>query len=256
MTAQRAARRGPRTLGGTAMKLPTGKARTRLDAHVHGVLSTLHPERGPDAQPVVYAMSDDGHVGIPIDRVKPKSSSRLQREDNLAADPRGSLLVEWWETDDWSRLWWVRARLSTCPTRRLSWSTSSPTGWRARCLSTPTSHSTGCLCSVSSTSPGGLPARTPEHHVRRSGSTAPGRPRSAIPQGMQREPSRSRLAAQRRTRPRPWACAGLLAACCGRWPRWHRATDATARLAAERRTPRWRHRRACTIATDGSTVVA
>jgi len=97
------------------MKLPTDEARTRLGAHVHGVLGTLHPERGPDAQPVVYAVSDDGHVGVPIDRVKPKSSSRLQREDNLAADPRGSLLVEWWETGDWSRLWWVRARLEHLP---------------------------------------------------------------------------------------------------------------------------------------------
>ncbi len=93
------------------MKLSTDEARTRLGAQVHGVLCTLHPERGPDPQPVVYAVSDDGHVGVPIDRVKPKSSSRLQRERNLAADPRGSLLVEWWETEDWSRLWWVRARL-------------------------------------------------------------------------------------------------------------------------------------------------
>jgi hypothetical protein len=48
---------------------------------------------------------------VPIDRVKPKTSSRLQREDNLAADPRGSLLIEHWETEDWSRLWWVRAQL-------------------------------------------------------------------------------------------------------------------------------------------------
>ena len=97
------------------MKLPTDEARTRLGAQVHGVLCTLHPRRGPDAQPVVYAVGDDGTVGIPIDRVKPKSSSRLQRENNLAADPRGSLMVEWWETEDWSRLWWVRARLEHVP---------------------------------------------------------------------------------------------------------------------------------------------
>ena len=56
-------------------------------------------------------MSADGHVGVPIDRVKPKSSSRLQREDNLAADPRGALLIERWDAEDWSRLWWVRAEL-------------------------------------------------------------------------------------------------------------------------------------------------
>jgi hypothetical protein len=93
------------------MRLTSEEATVRLEAEAHGVLCTLHPERGPDPQPVVYAVSADGHVGVPIDRVKPKSSSRLQREDNLAADPRGSLLIEHWETEDWSRLWWVRARL-------------------------------------------------------------------------------------------------------------------------------------------------
>ena len=93
------------------MRLNVDESRSRLAAHVHGVLCTLHPERGPDPQPVVYAVSDDGHVGVPIDRIKPKASSRLQREHNLAADPRGALLVEHWDTEDWSRLWWVRAHL-------------------------------------------------------------------------------------------------------------------------------------------------
>lgn len=92
------------------MRLNDDEALSRLSDNVHGVLCTLHPERGPDPQPVVYAVSE-GHVGVPIDRVKPKASSRLQREDNLAADPRGALLVENWDTEDWSRLWWVRADL-------------------------------------------------------------------------------------------------------------------------------------------------
>src|SRR6478735_1346239 len=68
-----------------------------------------------------------------------------------------------------SRVWLLLA----CPTRRLSSSKSSPTGWRARCLSTPTSPSTGCSCSAYSTSRGGLPASTPEHHLRQSGLTPP-----------------------------------------------------------------------------------
>ncbi|MCH1865312.1 pyridoxamine 5'-phosphate oxidase family protein [Nocardioides sp. CFH 31398] len=97
------------------MKLEQEAARARLDAHVHGVLCTLHPERGPDPMPVVYAVSDDGHVGVPIDSVKPKARSRLQREDNLDADPRGSLLVDHWDAEDWSRLWWVRAQLEHVP---------------------------------------------------------------------------------------------------------------------------------------------
>lgn len=91
------------------MRLDADVARTRLGEHVHGVFCTIHPERGPDPQPVVYAVTDDGFIGVPIDKVKPKASSRLQREDNLDADPRGSLLIEQWDHDDWSRLWWVRA---------------------------------------------------------------------------------------------------------------------------------------------------
>lgn len=90
------------------MRLSADDARARLDTQVHGVLCTLHPDRGPDPQPVVFAVSADGHIGVPIDRVKAKSSTRLRREDNLEADPRASLLVEHWETQDWSRLWWVR----------------------------------------------------------------------------------------------------------------------------------------------------
>lgn len=97
------------------MKLGTDEARARLAANVHGVMCTLHPERGPDPVPCVYAVSDDGHVGVPIDKVKPKASTRLQREDNLLADPRASLLVELWDADDWSRLWWVRADLENVP---------------------------------------------------------------------------------------------------------------------------------------------
>lgn len=82
----------------------------RLEACDHGVLSTVHSERGVDAVPVVFAVGD-GHVGVPIDRVKPKASGRLQRERNLGADPRATLLVEHWDAEDWSRLWWVRAEL-------------------------------------------------------------------------------------------------------------------------------------------------
>ena len=96
------------------MRLSEEAARARLEEHVHGVFATLHPERGPDPQPVVYAVHD-GHVGVPIDRVKPKASSRLQREDNLDADPRGSLLVEHWDAEEWSRLWWVRTDTEHVP---------------------------------------------------------------------------------------------------------------------------------------------
>jgi PPOX class probable F420-dependent enzyme len=93
-----------------AMRLADHEARARLESHDHGILCTVHAERGVDAVPVAYAV-DDGDVGVPIDWVKPKASLRLQRERNLEADPRATLLVEHWDRSDWSRLWWVRAEL-------------------------------------------------------------------------------------------------------------------------------------------------
>jgi PPOX class probable F420-dependent enzyme len=93
------------------MNLTNDESLARLVAHDHGVLCTLHAERGVDAVPVVYVVDEEGFVGVPIDLVKPKSSLRLQRERNLEADARATLLVEQWDRDDWSRLWWVRAEL-------------------------------------------------------------------------------------------------------------------------------------------------
>ena len=93
------------------MKLSEDEGRARLAAHDHGILCTVHPDRGVDAVPVVYAVDEDSYVGVPIDRVKPKAGARLQRERNLEADPRATLVIEQWDPDDWSNLWWVRAEL-------------------------------------------------------------------------------------------------------------------------------------------------
>jgi PPOX class probable F420-dependent enzyme len=93
------------------MRLTEDEARARLAAHDHGILCTVHAERGVDAVPVAFVVDEDGYVGVPVDQVKPKASTRLQRERNLEADPRATLLVEHWDPGDWSRLWWVRAEL-------------------------------------------------------------------------------------------------------------------------------------------------
>ncbi len=60
--------------------------------------------------PVCFAIDGD-LVGIPIDIVKAKRSTKLGRLRNLEHDPRATLLVEQWDRDDWSQLWWVRASL-------------------------------------------------------------------------------------------------------------------------------------------------
>jgi hypothetical protein len=92
------------------MQLSAIEARSRAAAADHGVLATLHPSRGVDTVPAVFVIAGDV-LAIPIEQVKPKASTDLQRTRNLAADPRASLLCEHWDRADWSRLWWVRISL-------------------------------------------------------------------------------------------------------------------------------------------------
>jgi PPOX class probable F420-dependent enzyme len=82
----------------------------RVQAARHGVLATVHPGRGVDAVPVVYAVVD-GLIIVPVDTVKPKRHLALGRLANLAADRRAVLLVEHYG-DDWSELWWVRVHVT------------------------------------------------------------------------------------------------------------------------------------------------
>jgi PPOX class probable F420-dependent enzyme len=90
----------------SAVRLTTGEAWSRLRRSEHGVLATVHPDRGVDAVPVVFAV-EANRILSPVDTVKAKSTARLQRLVNLERDPRCALLVDHYE-DDWSALWWVR----------------------------------------------------------------------------------------------------------------------------------------------------
>lgn len=96
------------------MRLNAEECWDRLGASGHGVLATVHAERGVDAVPVVYAVATRTLI-LPIDVVKEKSTVRLQRLVNLELDPRCVLLVEHFETD-WSKLWWVRVHGTAAPT--------------------------------------------------------------------------------------------------------------------------------------------
>ncbi|MDK1019788.1 MAG: pyridoxamine 5'-phosphate oxidase family protein [Actinomycetota bacterium] len=81
----------------------------RLESASFGVLGTLDADRGTHLVPVVFAVRGDELV-IPIDAVKPKTTTRLRRIDNLRADARASLLVDHRDAD-WGALWWVQADL-------------------------------------------------------------------------------------------------------------------------------------------------
>ena len=92
------------------MHLETAEALRRATAADHGVLATLQAKRGADLVPACFVI-EDGWLAIPIDSVKPKGSTALGRVRNLERDPRATLLVEHWDPDDWTRLWWVRLLL-------------------------------------------------------------------------------------------------------------------------------------------------
>jgi PPOX class probable F420-dependent enzyme len=84
---------------------------TRLRAADHGVLCTTASDGEIDVVPVCFAIADDLIV-TPVDTVKPKSTTELTRVANVETRSAATLLCEHWDADNWSRLWWVRARLT------------------------------------------------------------------------------------------------------------------------------------------------
>lgn len=58
--------------------------------------------------PICFAVVD-GWVVSAVDH-KPKRSSRLRRLDAIESAGSATVLVDDYDDDDWSRLWWVRIR--------------------------------------------------------------------------------------------------------------------------------------------------
>jgi PPOX class probable F420-dependent enzyme len=88
------------------MRLSEAEARARFAGARVARLATVSPEGVPHLVPVTFAVLGD-RVVFAIDH-KPKSTTRLRRLDNIAAQPSVCLLVDVYD-EDWSRLWWARA---------------------------------------------------------------------------------------------------------------------------------------------------
>jgi PPOX class probable F420-dependent enzyme len=58
--------------------------------------------------PICFAVVD-GWIVSAVDH-KPKRTTALQRLDDMAASGTATVLVDHYDDDDWSRLWWVRIR--------------------------------------------------------------------------------------------------------------------------------------------------
>jgi PPOX class probable F420-dependent enzyme len=75
----------------------------RLAAARVGRLATSAPR----IVPVTFAVVGEAIVHA-VDH-KPKATRELARVEDLRRDPRASLLVDHYDDEDWSQLWWVRA---------------------------------------------------------------------------------------------------------------------------------------------------
>lgn len=71
-------------------------------------LATRTKDDRIDLVPMTFAFDDDRMVTI-VDH-KPKTTMRLQRLDNIDANPEVAIVVDHYDDVDWSVLWWVRLR--------------------------------------------------------------------------------------------------------------------------------------------------
>jgi PPOX class probable F420-dependent enzyme len=69
-------------------------------------LATVARDGRPRLVPITFVLAGDV-IYHAVDE-KPKATRRLARLDDLAAEPRASVLADHYE-EDWSALWWVRA---------------------------------------------------------------------------------------------------------------------------------------------------
>ena len=82
------------------------EARARFDEAAVARLATVRADGAPHIVPVTFALAGDTIVTA-VDG-KPKRGAPLRRFENVAADPRVSILVDAYDAD-WTRLWWARA---------------------------------------------------------------------------------------------------------------------------------------------------
>jgi PPOX class probable F420-dependent enzyme len=88
------------------MRLTPGEARERLGAARVARLATVSATGQPHLVPVTFAVDGD-MIYIAVDH-KPKTTTKLRRLANIAANPQVTLLADHY-ADDWDQLWWARA---------------------------------------------------------------------------------------------------------------------------------------------------
>lgn len=87
--------------------MTAAQARERFAAARVARLATADAAGRPHLVPIAFAVAGDT-VYSAVD-AKPKRTRELRRLANVRANPAVALLVDHWDEDDWTRLWWVRA---------------------------------------------------------------------------------------------------------------------------------------------------
>lgn len=82
-------------------------ARRRFSAARVARLATADAAGRPHLVPIVFAVEGDS-IYSAVD-AKPKRHLALRRLANVAANPQVSVLVDHYDDEDWTALWWVRA---------------------------------------------------------------------------------------------------------------------------------------------------
>jgi PPOX class probable F420-dependent enzyme len=83
------------------------EARNRFAAARSAHLATADAAGRPHVVTICFAVEHDT-VFSAVD-AKPKSTTRLRRLDNIAANPAVAVLVDHYDDVHWERLWWARA---------------------------------------------------------------------------------------------------------------------------------------------------
>jgi PPOX class probable F420-dependent enzyme len=71
-------------------------------------IATVDASGRPHVVPICFAIEGDT-LYTAVDE-KPKRTRRLKRLANIEANPHVEVLIDDYDDDDWSRLWWVRLR--------------------------------------------------------------------------------------------------------------------------------------------------
>jgi PPOX class probable F420-dependent enzyme len=88
--------------------LDEAEQRRRVAAARVGRLATLDPDGRPHLVPICFAL--DGDTLYSAVDAKPKRSQRLRRIENARVRPAATVIVDEYDDEDWSALWWVRVR--------------------------------------------------------------------------------------------------------------------------------------------------